>query len=76
MSLNELQIGDKAIIANLSSLNRYVKRRLLDFGIIEGEEVLLKNRLPFHGPFMIEHKGQVLGIRYKEALQIEIEITC
>ena len=75
MSLNELHLGEKAIIVNLSSLNRYIKRRLLDLGILEGEEVLLKNRMPFHGPFMIEHNGQILGIRYREALQIEIKIS-
>ena len=73
MSLNELKLGESAIIVNLSTLNKYIKRRLLDFGILEGEEVLLKNRMPFHGPFMIEHNGQMLGIRYKEAMQIEIE---
>ena len=75
MSLNELQIGDKAIIRNLSNLNNYVKRRLLDLGILEGEEVMLKNRMPFHGPFMLEHNGQLLGIRSKEAALIEIELS-
>ncbi|MBO2534947.1 MULTISPECIES: FeoA family protein [Rummeliibacillus] len=75
MSLNELHLGEKATIVNLSSLNRYIKRRLLDLGILEGEEVLLKNRMPFHGPFMIEHNGQILGIRYREALQIEIKTS-
>ena len=73
MSLNELELGEKAVIINLSNLNRYVKRRLLDFGILEGEEIVLKNRMPFHGPFMLEHNGQILGIRYKEASLIEIE---
>ncbi|WP_102691310.1 FeoA family protein [Rummeliibacillus pycnus] len=73
MSLNELKLGEKAVIKNLSNLNRYVKRRLLDLGILEGEEIMLKNRMPFHGPFMLEHNGQILGIRYKEATLIEIE---
>ncbi|MGG0656662.1 FeoA family protein [Rummeliibacillus pycnus] len=73
MSLNELKLGKKAVIINLSNLNKYVKRRLLDLGILEGEEVMLKNRMPFHGPFMLEHNGQILGIRYQEAALIEIE---
>lgn len=75
MSLNELKLGEKAIIQNLSSLNKFVKRRLLDFGILEGEEVMIKNRMPFHGPFMVEHNGQVFGIRYKEASLIEIDLA-
>lgn len=73
MSLNELQLGQRAVIIQLSNLNNFVKRRLQDFGILEGDEVLLKNRLPFHGPFMLEHNGQTLGIRYKEATLIEIK---
>ena len=71
--LFELKRGEKATIIDLSKVNKFVKRRLLDLGIMEGEEILLKNRLPFRGPFMLDHSGQCLGIRYQEAAQIEIE---
>ena len=65
--------GEKATIMDLSKVNGIVKRRLLDFGIMEGEEILLKNRMPFRGPFVLDHSGQCLGIRYREAAHIGIE---
>lgn len=70
--LVNLKHGEKATIKDLSKLNRLVKRRLLDFGVMEGEEILVKNRMPFHGPFVLEHGGQSFGIRYKEAAYIGI----
>ena len=73
MFLLELKRGEKATIKDLSKVNKIVKRRLLDLGIMEGEEILLKNRMPFRGPFMLDHSGQCLGIRYQEAAQIEIK---
>jgi ferrous iron transport protein A len=71
--LFELKRGEKATILDLSKVNEIVKRRLLDLGIMEGEDILLKDRLPFRGPFMLNHSGQCLGIRYQEAAQIEIK---
>lgn len=73
MLLYELKQGKRATIIDLSKVNDIVKRRLLDLGIMEGEEILLKNRMPFRGPFMLNHSGQCLGIRYQEAAQIGIE---
>ena len=71
--LLELKRGERAIIIDLSKVNDIVKRRLLDLGIMEGEEILLKNRMPFRGPFMLDYSGQCLGIRYQEAAQIVID---
>lgn len=73
MLLYELEQGKRATIIDLSKVNAIVKRRLLDLGIMEGEKIILKNRMPFRGPFMLDHSGQCLGIRYQEAAQIGIE---
>ena len=73
MRLLELKRGERATIIDLSKVNNVVKRRLLDLGIMEGEEILLKNRMPFRGPFMLDYSGQCLGIRYQEAAQIVVE---
>ena len=75
MVLLELKQGERATILDLSKVNDIVKRRLLDLGIMEGENILLKNRMPFRGPIMLDHSGQCLRIRYQEAAQIEIERT-
>jgi ferrous iron transport protein A len=68
-----LTLGGKGKIVNISQVGRLVQRRLLDLGITEGSEVCVKCVMPFGGPVMIESCGQCIGIRRKEALQIEVE---
>ncbi|MBT2690761.1 ferrous iron transport protein A [Bacillus sp. ISL-47] len=71
--LGTLMIGDKCKILNLANIDFAVRRRLLDLGITEGTEVCIKCLMPFGGPVMVESCGQCVGIRRKEALQIEVE---
>lgn len=68
-----LKAGDKGIIINISHVTPLVQRRLLDLGITEGSEVCVKCVMPFGGPIMIESNGQCVGIRRKEAEQLEVE---
>lgn len=65
--------GDKGKITDLSHVGHLVQRRLLDLGISEGSEVCLKCVMPFGGPIMLESCGQCVGIRRKEAEQIQVE---
>ena len=71
--LGLLKMGEKGKVINLSRVDRLVKRRLLDLGITEGSEVCIKGIMPFGGPMMLESYGQCVGLRRKEALQIEVE---
>ncbi|MCM3567929.1 FeoA family protein [Neobacillus mesonae] len=64
--------GEKGKIVDLSHVNHLVQRRLLDLGITEGTEVCVKCVMPFGGPIMIESCGQCIGIRRKEAVQMEV----
>jgi ferrous iron transport protein A len=68
-----LKAGDKGKIKDISHVGHLVQRRLLDLGITEGSEVCVKCVMPFGGPIMIESCGQCVGIRRKEADQIEVE---
>ena len=68
-----LKAGDKGKIIDLSHVGHLVQRRLLDLGITEGSEVCVKCVMPFGGPIMIESCGQCVGLRRKEAVQIEVE---
>lgn len=68
-----LKAGGKGKIINLSQVGLLVQRRLLDLGITEGSEVCVKCVMPFGGPVMIESCGQCVGIRRREAVQIEVE---
>lgn len=71
--VSELKTGQKGKIIDLSHVSRLVQRRLLDLGVTEGSEVCVKCVMPFGGPIMIESCGQCVGIRRKEADQIEVE---
>ncbi|GHH98585.1 FeoA family protein [Neobacillus kokaensis] len=64
--------GERGKIVDLSHVSHLVQRRLLDLGITEGSEVCVKCVMPFGGPIMIESCGQCIGIRRKEAVQIEV----
>jgi ferrous iron transport protein A len=68
-----LKLGEKGKIIDISHVGHLVQRRLLDLGITEGSEVCVKCVMPFGGPVMIESCGQCVGIRRKEAVQIEVE---
>ena len=70
----KFQVGQKIRIASLAEVNELVRRRLLDFGITEGSIVLVENKLPFSGPYILEFKGTKIGLRRIEALQIEVEM--
>ncbi|MNI98565.1 FeoA domain protein [compost metagenome] len=52
-----------------------LKRRLADLGVAEGSSVSIKRRCPLGGPIMLECCGQLLGIRQKEAAQIEVYVS-
>lgn len=68
-----LKARGKGKIIDISHVGHLVQRRLLDLGITEGSEVCVKCIMPFGGPVMIESCGQCVGIRRKEAVQIEVE---
>lgn len=71
--LGQLKTGEKGRIKNITGADKFVRRRLLDFGISEGSEVCIKCYMPFGGPVMVESCGQCVAIRKKEAFRIEVE---
>ncbi|WP_100488211.1 FeoA family protein [Sporolactobacillus pectinivorans] len=73
MQLSELKSGTHAIIADLSGLDQLIRRRLMDFGITEGESICYKSSMPFGGPCMFESCGECIGIRRSEADAIIVE---
>jgi ferrous iron transport protein A len=71
--LGNLKAGEKGKISDISGADQLVRRRLLDLGITNGSEVLIKGIMPFGGPLMVESSGQSIGIRRKEAFRIRVE---
>ncbi|WP_425458090.1 FeoA family protein [Bacillus rubiinfantis] len=70
--LKSCKPGQKGKIIDISHVSHLVRRRLLDLGITEGSEVCVKCVMPFGGPIMLECCGQCVGIRRKEAVQMEV----
>jgi ferrous iron transport protein A len=72
MNITDLKQGTKAIVSDITKLNDLVKQRLIDMGLVEGEEICLKCTMPFGGPVMVEVCGQCLSLRRKEAACIGV----
>jgi len=72
MTLADLLPGQKGRITSIGSLGP-MRRRLMDMGVLAGEEVLLKKTAPLGDPLEIIVKGYSLTLRRKEAQEILLE---
>lgn len=70
--LNELQIGEEAVIADIPKENR----RLLDFGLTKGTHVKCVLKSPLGDPAAYRIRGAIVAIRKEDAQNIEIEAVC
>lgn len=75
MNLSQVVPGSKVKISSADNAGAILFRRLIDFGVMEGAEVLMVKKLPFGGPLAIEFNGQLIGLRRKDASLIEVEAT-
>lgn len=73
-SLIDLQPGSSGSIYAIKEMNPILRQRLYDLGVHEGSIVSMKQRGPFGGPITLECNGQLLGIRQKEAREIEVSL--
>ncbi|WP_391123050.1 FeoA family protein [Psychrobacillus sp. L3] len=73
MLLTDVHTGERVRIKNTEQMNELVQRRLLDLGIMQGTVIMIKRILPLGGPIAIEAKGQLIGIRRREAKMIRVE---
>ncbi len=72
MTLATLKPGDSGRIKSIK-VNGSMKRRLMDMGLLEGEDVCVKRVAPFGDPIVIDIKGCTLSIRKNEAEEILLE---
>ncbi|MBD7914059.1 ferrous iron transport protein A [Clostridium sp. Sa3CUN1] len=73
MSLCDLNLGEKAIIKEISGDEKLAKR-LLALGCIEGTEIELKRVAPLGDPIIINLRGFDLAIRKKDAKNIFLAV--
>lgn len=70
-TLNDIEIGERAVIARLHGEGA-VRRRILDMGLVKGTEVLVRKVAPIGDPIELTVRGYELSIRKDEAAMIEV----
>jgi len=73
MTLDQLNVGDKAKVTGYCRDNPQVLRRILEMGLIRGAEVEVARFSPMGDPMEIAVKGYLLSVRLSEAALIKID---
>ena len=71
MTLNELKIGDSAVITVVGGEDA-LRCRLLDMGLTPRTVVTLQKRAPMGDPLEIRVRGYELTLRVEDAKKIEV----
>ena len=72
MTLNELDIYEKAVVKNINE-NSEMLQRFIDIGIAEGTKIECMLLSPSKNPKAYMIKGAVIAIRNEDAKYINIE---
>lgn len=72
-TLSDLSVGSKGIIKKIEATGS-LRRRILEMGIVTGEEVLVKGVAPMGDPIEVVIKDYSLSLRKNEALLILVEV--
>ncbi len=73
--LNDLVIGQKAVVLALHNDNKALRRRLLDMGITKGVIIEVKKKAPMGDPVDIYLRGYELCIRESETKNIDVRVV-
>ncbi len=74
MDLAKLRPGEAGRITAIGAVGP-MKRRLMDMGLIVGEEVAVEKVAPLGDPMEVRVKSYHLSLRRKEAEGIAVEVT-
>jgi len=72
-TLNNLKENQSGKIIALKNEGA-IKKRLLEMGVITGEDVKVEKIAPMGDPIKIKIKGYLLSLRKEEAMNIQIEV--
>ncbi len=72
-TLAKLKPGQKGKITSIGALGP-LKRRLMDMGVLTGEEVQVLKMAPMGDPIEVKIKSYNLSLRKKEAEGIGVEV--
>ncbi|MCG8573144.1 MAG: ferrous iron transport protein A [Spirochaetes bacterium] len=71
--LNQLAIGEKAVIAGYEKKDQRYREKLLSMGLTKGTEITLVKYAPLGDPVEIEVRGFKLSLRKEEAEILTLE---
>lgn len=74
MNLAKLKPGEKGTITAIGSIGP-LKRRLMDMGVLVGEEVKVLKVAPMGDPIEVSIKSYSLSLRKREAEGIAVEVA-
>jgi ferrous iron transport protein A len=74
MNLSMLKCGEKGKITRIGALGP-LKRRLMDMGVLVGEEVKMEKVAPLGDPIEVTIKDYSLSLRKKESEEILVEVV-
>jgi ferrous iron transport protein A len=74
MNLAKLAPGEKGRITSIGAIGP-MKRRLMDMGLLPGEEVRVEKVAPLGDPIEVRIRSYLLSLRKKEAEGIAVEVT-
>lgn len=74
MYLSDMKIGSKAKVLKVNC-NEYIKRRLLDIGLIEDTLVECVLKSGFNGMIAYLIRGALIGVRTEDISKIEVELV-
>ena len=72
MTLDELKVGESAVIASVDRGEPAVRKHILDMGLTPGAEVTIVKKAPLGDPIEIQIRGYSLAIRSENAAKILI----
>ncbi len=73
MRLSILKPGERAVITRMETKGP-LKRRLMDMGVLVGEEVKVEKVAPLGDPIEVKIKNYNLSLRKREAEDIHVEV--
>lgn len=74
IKLSLLKKGMKAKVVSINTMDKQLRRRLLDMGITEGVQLKVKKIAPLGDPIDIELRGYELCLRKRDLDMIEVEV--
>jgi ferrous iron transport protein A len=73
MNLTQIKIGQSGKITKIGSVGA-IKRRLMDMGVLVGEEIKVEKVAPLGDPIEVTIKKYKLSLRKNEAANIDVEV--